>query len=231
VVQCCPQYGVQRTSQNMPFLRAYTQGMAMFPSSNHALAAEFAQMAQMALATVRDPDAKALQDDMVLTDLTVPEHVQNSDVTAEMVCDLESTLIARTLAHILEPSDRGKTTLKVLMGEGLTLDEATVLINLAKRRLAEARASTSVEEDRALLVQRYEDLASRSAASMSLLDELRALKELARVLGVTQVQRAGDEVDFSRVIEAADKDEEADILRLGDGSEDEDGDDDDWDDD
>lgn len=119
-----------------------------------------------------------------LRGLLDPRTCGHAGVTPKMVVGLEELLVDEAARAILECGERA--TVEHLRGRyGLARREAAALVRLA-RADAMRGGSSSVEEDRALMVLMLKDLAARTKEEMNTDKELRVLKELARVQGLTR---------------------------------------------
>lgn len=108
----------------------------------------------------------------------------HAGVTPRMVASLEDLLVDDAARAILECGERA--TIEHLRGKyGLARKEAAALVRLA-RADAMRGGSSSVEEDRALMVLQLKDLVARCREEMNTDKELRVLRELARVQGLTR---------------------------------------------
>lgn len=92
----------------------------------------------------------------------------------------------RTINHLMEPDvETGGS------GLALTRPEAQRLIRIT-RGLGEELAGGSVEEHRTLMVARLENMAERCRDSLDYQGEMRAYKEMSRILGLTRSEPNDD---------------------------------------
>jgi len=85
--------------------------------------------------------------------------------------------------------------LRKLREQGLSQDEATTMILLARRAMRSMRGGTDSDGDKATMIARLEDLASRCRTSLDLRAELMVYKTLAVVQGITKTQGTDDDLE------------------------------------
>lgn len=94
---------------------------------------------------------------------------------------------------------------------GLTRREGMSLVLLAKAD-ARLQGKSSVEDDRALMIAQLQSLVDRARESMHTGDELRALRELARVQGLTRTEPEDRGAEFLNIVRSVSGKQDA--LRL-----------------
>lgn len=119
-------------------------------------------------------------------------------VTPEHLLGLERVIVDETTRIVVESGDAAAVRYyreRYCFSRG----EAMALVRLARSEALRA-APQSIEEARAITVARLEDFLGRAKETMNMADELRALKELARVQGLTRSEPEDRAGDFLRVI-------------------------------
>jgi len=117
---------------------------------------------------------------------------------ADLLIEYESILIDDTLAMLIDDGARG-TANAFKDKYGLLDHEARGLIKLARIE-ARNRMEAELDEDRAVLAIRLEDLIHRSREALDHRVELGAIKQLAIVIGVTRSEPSDAMSDFANVI-------------------------------
>lgn len=129
--------------------------------------------------------------------LQTPFNVENWP-TADLLIEYENILIDDTLAMLID--DGARNTANIYKDKyGLLDHEARGLIKLARIE-ARNRMEAELDEDRAVLSMRLEDLIARSRESLDLRVELGAIKQLAIVIGVTRSEPSDAMSEFANVI-------------------------------
>lgn len=124
----------------------------------------------------------------------------HSGVTPKQVLALEELLIDEAQKSIVEYGER--PTIEHFRNEyDFSRKEAIGLIRLA-RADALATGGSSVEEDRAIMVANLKDLIARCKQDMNSDREMKALKQLAAIQGLTRTEPEDRAADFMRVIAA-----------------------------
>lgn len=121
-------------------------------------------------------------------------------ITEEQVLAFEELLIDEAGRELIEVGERS-TVAHFREKYGLSRSEALGLVRLARVEAARA-GSSSVEEDRAIMVAQLKDYVGRARETMNMADELRGLKELSRVQGLTRSEPEDMAKDFLRVVGA-----------------------------
>lgn len=155
--------------------RAADQGVPLLPPRDPILAERWCAVASILADELRLRPEPSLLD---------PRTCGGAGVSPRMVAAFEDLLVDEAAKAILESGERA--TLEHFRTKyGFARKEASGLIRLA-RADAMRMGSSSVEEDRALMVLQLKDLAARTREEFNTDRELRVLKELARVQGLTR---------------------------------------------
>jgi len=93
----------------------------------------------------------------------------------------------------------------------LTRKESIALTRLARADALEYGRS-SIEEDRAMMVAMLKDYLSRSKESLNMADEMRALKQLAQVQGLTRTEPEDRAAEFLGVIKSVSAKQDAALI-------------------
>ncbi len=129
-----------------------------------------------------------------------PRTAAHSGVTETHVLAVEELLIDEAQKLIVECGER--TAIDHFRNRyGFARKEAIGLIRLARADAMHVGGS-SVEEDRALMIAQLKDLIARAKEEMNSDKELKALKQLAAIQGLTRTEPEDRAADFARVIEA-----------------------------
>lgn len=120
--------------------------------------------------------------------------------TAREVLGFEAVMIDEAVQMLVGDGHFGAMR-KMRDTHGLSHEEATSLVLLARRAMRSMRNGTDSDGDKATMIARLEDLASRCRTSLDLRAELMVYKTLATVQGITKTQGAEDDVDD--MVEAA----------------------------
>lgn len=129
------------------------------------------------------------------------------------IAGCEDLMIEKALSLIVEMGEMGCR--RVLKNDvGLSGIEVEGLIHLARQDAVE-RACGDVEEARALMQMRLEDLASRAREGLDARTEIQAYKQLSIVLGLSKVEPSDANKDFIDIVRKFDmKDIEAEQQRM-----------------
>lgn len=138
----------------------------------------------------RGPDCLRLLLDPALAPL-VP-------IGARAVCRLEDLLIDQAQRVLFRHGERGVMD-HFRDAYGISRRECLGLVRLA-RADAMTYGRSSVEDDRALMVAQLKDFADRAREAMNMGDEIRALRELARVQGLTRTEPEDKMSEFLGVV-------------------------------
>jgi hypothetical protein len=117
--------------------------------------------------------------------------------TPEEMIAWEYILITETLDGIINKGTN-KTYNTLLTHYGLTHTEASGTIKMA-RRFADNLCSTERIEDRALVLLRCEDMIHRSREACDANTEMKALKQMSAVLGLTRMEEEESLAELVRV--------------------------------
>jgi len=155
-----------------------------------------------------------------LQGLLDPHQCARCDVSAAEVLAFEEMLLAETLDLLLDAGERA--TVKHFKGEyGFAHKEANGLLRVVKTQALE-RSAASIEEKRALQEMRLEDFIGRSKESLDMDGEMKGIKELAKIQGLTRTEPENQAEEFfavvKRVAERQDKEQlDEKTLKLLDG--------------
>lgn len=135
-----------------------------------------------------------------LLGLLHPATAQYAGVTDRQVLAMEELMIDEAGALIVDVGERA-TTGHFREKYGFSRKEALGLVRLARADALRA-AGSSVDEDRALMIANLKDLVARAKEEMNQERELKALKQLAAIQGLTRTEPENLGNDFLRVIAA-----------------------------
>ena len=96
---------------------------------------------------------------------------------------------------------------------GLINTEAVSMVRLASRYALTKRRD--IEEERALMVLRYEEFARRSREALNLPAELKAYKEMALVSGLTKVEPENENDELLKLVSSNEEEREKKLLTEG----------------
>ncbi len=129
--------------------------------------------------------------------LKTPTNVDNwPDFT--LLAQYEAVLIDEVLGELLDKGVRGATS-ELLRTQGITEHECRGLIKLAKFE-SRTRMDSEVEDDRAIISMRLEDLIARARQGLDMRVEIAAIKQLSIVQGVTRAEPEDALTEFARVV-------------------------------
>jgi len=134
----------------------------------------------------------------VLACLTDPSRANRVAVTKEQVWACEE-LVIDEFQHLMIRFGEQKAQAHIRERYGISRREALELVRLAKAD-AYAYGKSSVEEDRAIMVRLLQDYLARAQGTMNMTDEMRALKQLAQVQGLTRSEPEDKAAEFLGVI-------------------------------
>lgn len=200
----------------------YREGLPLLPPSEPGDVAE--RWCKLAALIARELRIAGTDDgERGLEGLLDPRTAPYANVTEANVLALEELLVDEAGKLLIECGERAAIE-HFRARYGFARKEAVGLVRLA-RADALVTGASSVEEDRAIMVANLKDLAARAKEEMNSERELRALRELARVQGLTRsepedlartfsdvIARVGRQQD-QKVIEA-----QARVLQIGAGS-------------
>jgi hypothetical protein len=127
-----------------------------------------------------------------------PRTAVHAAVTRKQIVELEDLMVDEAQRFIIDSGERPAMHYFRLR-HGFTRNEAVGLMRLARAE-ALRMGGSSVDENRAIMVSQLKDFVTRAKGAMSLGEELRALKELAKVQGLTQAEPEDVARDFLNVI-------------------------------
>ena len=142
-----------------------------------------------------------------------PEVAHQHSVTSRQVYDLEFLLLDECRDLLLEHSEQ-QVMWHFRDTYGLSRGEAIKLIRLTRAVAAESIAA-SIDEDRALMVMRLNDLAARERQQMNTAGELRVLKELGRVQGLSRTMPVDEAREFRQAVREIGAAQDAKVLESG----------------
>lgn len=155
-----------------------------------------------------------------LQGLLDPHQCQRSDVRSQEVLAFEEMLLIESLDMLLDRGERAAIK-HFREGYGFSHKEATGLLRVVKTQALE-RSAASIEEKRALMEMRYENMLGRYKETMDMDGELKASKELAKIQGLTRTEPENQAAEFFNVVRQVSKRQDAlvhdpETLRLMDG--------------
>lgn len=138
-----------------------------------------------------------------LQGLLDPHQCARCDVSSAEVLAFEELLLQESLDILLEHGERA--ALKHFKIEYcFTHREATGLLRIVKTQALE-RSGSSIEEKRALQEMRLEDYISRSKDSLDMDGEMKGIKELAKIQGLTRTEPEDQAAEFFAVVKKVSK--------------------------
>jgi hypothetical protein len=133
-----------------------------------------------------------------LQGLLDPHQCARCDVSSAEVLAFEEMLLSTTLDMMLDKGERA--TMRHFKEEyGFSHKEATGLLRVVKTQALE-RSSSSIEEKRALQEMRLEDFIGRSKETMDMDGEMKGIKELAKIQGLTRTEPENQAAEFFDVV-------------------------------
>jgi hypothetical protein len=143
---------------------------------------------------------RTIEGQLGLQGLLHPKTCSYAGVSEENVLAVEELLIDEAQKLIVECGERA--AIEHFRGRyGFARKEAIGLVRLA-RADALAVGGSSVEEDRAIMVANLKDLIARAKEELNSDKELKALKQLAAIQGLTRTEPEDRAADFMKVIAA-----------------------------
>lgn len=155
-----------------------------------------------------------------LQGLLDPHQCSRCDVRAAEVLAFEEMLLIESLDMLLDKGERA--AIKHFREHyGFAHKEATGLLRVVKTQALE-RSAASIEEKRALMEMRYENMLGRYKETMDMDGELKASKELAKIQGLTRTEPENQAAEFFNVVRQVSARQDAELhspetLRLLDG--------------
>lgn len=117
---------------------------------------------------------------------------------AMLIAQYETVLVDEVLEQLLDKGVR-KATSELLRTQGINDHETRGLIRLAKYE-SRVRMESELEDDRAIISMRLEDLIHRARQSLDMRVEIAAIKQLSIVQGVTRAEPEDALTEFARVV-------------------------------
>lgn len=135
-----------------------------------------------------------------LQGLLDPHQCARCDVSSAEVLAFEELLLIESLDMLLDKGERA--AIKHFREHyGFSHKEATGLLRVVKTQALE-RSAASIEEKRALMEMRYENMLGRYKETMDMDGELKASKELAKIQGLTRTEPENQAAEFFNVVRA-----------------------------
>lgn len=129
-----------------------------------------------------------------LQGLLDPHQCARCDVRSSEVLAFEEMILTESLDMLLDTGERAAIRhFKEVYG--FSHKEATGLLRVVKVQALE-RSASSVEEKRALMEMRYENMLGRYKETMDMDGELKASKELAKIQGLTRTEPEDQAAEF-----------------------------------
>lgn len=185
------------TASKLLVLHAEGDGLPLLPPRHDRAALE--RWCQAAGLVAKDLGIDRHQTGLVgLEGVLLPEEAEKCDVTSEQVIALEDLMVTEAFSMLLDHGERA--TLEHYREEyGLSRKEAVGMLRLVKAR-ARHMTMGSMEEKRAMQEARLENFISRAKEGMNMDDEMKALKELAKVQGLTRSEPESAAMEIADVI-------------------------------
>lgn len=188
--------------------RMCSDGLTLLPPADPALAETWCEAFELVaqdLAMKRSPRGHD-----VIRVLSDPAAVTLVSCSAEALMELEDLISDQALRVLTR---HGETAVADHFREqyGLCRREGLALVALARAR-ATRYGRSSVEDDRALMVASLRDILARARETLNIGEELRALRELARVQGLTRTDPEDRQADILGVIERVGRGQDARLL-------------------
>lgn len=127
-----------------------------------------------------------------------PETAVHCGVTRKQIVELEELMVSEAQRIIIDAGERPAVEC-FRRSYGFTRNEAVGLMRLARSEALRMDGS-SIDENRAIMVAQLKDFVSRAKGALSLGEELRALKELAKVQGLTHTEPEDMMRDFLAIV-------------------------------
>jgi hypothetical protein len=145
-----------------------------------------------------------------LQGLLDPAQCARCDVAAGEVLAFEERLLASALDLLLDVGERN--TIKHFRERyGFSLKEASALLRVVKTQALE-RSAASIEEKRALAEMRLEDQLGRYKETMDMDGELKAIKELSKIQGLTRTEPENRMAEFFDVVKRVSTRQDRELL-------------------
>lgn len=186
-------------------------GLPVLPPRDDRLEAWCACFAKVAIDLKMPAGARSSDAARVISD---PEGAREVVVPPETLYELEDLLIDEVQRMVHRHDERAAQD-HLADRYGFTRREALALVKLARADAVRYGRST-IEEDRALMVAQLKDAKARAREALNLGDEIRVLKELARVQGLTRSEPEDIEAEFLGVVRSVSA--KQDSVRLAEGT-------------
>ena len=145
-----------------------------------------------------------------LQGLLDPHQCARCDVRSQEVLAFEEMLLIESLDMLLDKGERA--AIKHFREQfGFSHKEATGLLRVVKTQALE-RSAASIEEKRALMEMRYENMLGRYKETMDMDGELKASKELAKIQGLTRTEPENQAAEFFNVVRAVSARQDQELL-------------------
>ena len=132
------------------------------------------------------------------------------DVRSQEILAFEEMLLIECLDLLLDKGERA--AIKHFREQfGFSHKEATGLLRVVKTQALE-RSAASIEEKRALMEMRYENMLGRYKETMDMDGELKASKELAKIQGLTRTEPENQAAEFFSVVRAVSARQDIELL-------------------
>lgn len=192
------QQTVLRRSSAASMIALFADGLPLLPPSEPERAKRWCEAMSM---LARDLGIERTEEGCLgLRGLLHPKTCGRAGVSESNVLAIEELLVDEAQRLIVECGERPAIE-HFRNRYGFARKEAIGLIRLA-RADALATGGSSVEEDRALMIAQLKDLIARAKEEMNTERELKALKQLAAIQGLTRTEPEDQARDFMRVIAA-----------------------------
>lgn len=145
-----------------------------------------------------------------LAHLLDPRTCARSDVTKVQVLDFEDLLLSQCLRLLLDKGER-RTVEYFRERYDFSRKETEGLLRLTKARALSGSMAT-VEEKRALQEARLEDFLGRAREAMNMDDEMKALKELGKIQGLTRTDPDNRAFEILAVVRRVSNDQDLELL-------------------
>lgn len=172
------------------------EGIALLPPTNGSAAARWCEAFSVVATDLvfkrapRGPDCLRYLED--------PSLAQHIELSEETILAVEEVMVDQAQRVLLRHGHHAVVD-HFTERYGLTRREGMSLVLLAKAD-ARLQGKSSVEDDRALMIAQLQGLVDRARESMHTGDELRALRELARVQGLTRTEPEDRGAEFLGVV-------------------------------
>jgi hypothetical protein len=145
-----------------------------------------------------------------LQGLLDPQLCARCDVSGPEVIAFEEMLLAGALNLLLDSGERAAIG-HFRDNYGFSLKEANSLLRVVKTQALE-RSGGSIEEKRALAEMRLEDQLGRYKETMDMDGELKAIKELSRIQGLTRTEPENQAAEFFDVVKRVSARQDRELL-------------------